>query len=82
MVIAKQLSPELRSASTFRSETEEITQKLLKCFSCHFRKMSEMEAVIRVSLLVMQAIAGTSATVELQPMLLKYPFFTDFAQGE
>ena len=60
--------PELHSTSTFHP-------KLLKCFSCHY----EMEAVLRVSLLVMQVVDGTSATVELQPSLPKYPSFTDFA---
>ena len=35
--------------------------------------------MLRVSLLVMQVADGTSATVELQPSLPKYPSFTDFA---
>ena len=38
-----------------------------------------MEAVLRVSLLVMQAIDKLDITVELQPSIQGYPCFTDFA---
>ena len=45
----------------------------------HFKRTSEMEAVLRVSLLVMQAVDKLDITVELQPSIQGYPCFTDFA---
>ena len=71
--------PDLHAPPQGKIPPGDTTQKLLNCFSRHFRRTSEMEAVLRVSLLVMQAIDELDVTVELQPSIQGYPYFTDFA---
>ena len=54
------------------------TNESLKILNEHFRNETEMEAVIRVAVIVLDAVKGTKLTVQLQPSVKHHTTFTDF----
>ena len=57
---------------------KDATTKSLQCLKDHFRNTSEMEAVIRVAVIVLDAVMGTNLKVQLQPSVKNHATFTDF----
>ena len=47
-------------------------------FARNFRNVTEMEAVMRVGVVVLCAVKDLEVTVQLQPSLTNHPTFTDF----
>ena len=47
-------------------------------FARNFRNVTEMEAVMRVGVVVLCAVKDLEVTVQLQPSITNQPTFTDF----
>ncbi len=50
----------------------------LRCLQDSFRNTSEMEAVLRVAIIVIDAVAETGTKILLQPSVKGHSTFTDF----
>lgn len=70
--------PSSANAPERKTSLSSETKFSLKCLHEHFENNSEMDAVIRVSTFVMQAVNGLDVTVRLQPSIENHPVFTDF----
>ena len=57
---------------------QDATKKSLQYLNHNFRNVSEMEAVIRVAVIVLDAVIDTNLTVQLQPSVKYHTTFTDF----
>ena len=66
--------PDPVDAPQEKIELTDYTKGSLKWLREHF----EMEAVLRVAIIVMQATSGLEVTVQLQPSLEGHPVFTYF----
>ena len=57
---------------------KKYTNESLKILNEHFRNETEMEAVIRVAVIVLDAVKDTKLKVQLQPSVKHLTTFTDF----
>lgn len=70
--------PTLKYFAVTGSALKAHTKKTLECLNSHFRNVSEMEAVLRVATLIVDAVEDSNVTVELQPSVIGHVSFTDF----
>ena len=63
--------PQARSALT------QHTKDALQCLQTKFAFASATDTLLRVAILVMQAVEGLDVTVKLQPSIENHPIFTD-----
>ena len=70
--------PRAVAAPQRKVELTDYTKESLKCLDRHFENTSEMEAVLRVAIIVIQAVSGLGVKVSLQPAIECHPTFTDF----
>ena len=54
------------------------TQHTLGCLRKYFRNCSELEVVLCIAAIVLQAIDGTNVAVQLHPSVAGHSCFTDF----
>ena len=85
--VSKIMDGELCDRSEAPLETRKLTQHTkdsLKCLRSRFTFTSEMDTLLRVATLVMQAVRDVEVTVHLQPSIKNHPLFTDiyFMLGE
>ena len=70
--------PPIKQFSGGEKALENYTNESLKILNENFRNETEMEAVIRVAVIVLDAVKGTKLTVQLQPSVKHHTTFTDF----
>ena len=70
--------PPIKYFSGDKAALQDSTNVSLKILNKNFRNASEMEAVIRVAVIVLDAVMGTNLTVQLQPSVKHHTTFTDF----
>ena len=70
--------PTIKHFSGDKAALKNYTNESLKILNENFRNETEMEAVIRVAVIVLDAVKGTNLKVQLQPSVKHYTTFTDF----
>ena len=70
--------PPIKYFSGDKAALKNSTNESLKILNENFRNASEMEAVIRVAVIVLDAVMGTNLTVQLQPSVKHHTTFTNF----
>ncbi len=68
--------PSRKDANITGTTPSNHTVHSLRCLQDNFRNTSEMEAVLRVAIIVMDAVAGTDIKIQLQPSV-SHSTFTD-----
>ena len=68
---------DISKAPLERLEQTKHTEESLACLRSHFAFTSEMDTLLRVATVVMQAVNGLAVTVHIQPSLENHPVFTD-----
>jgi hypothetical protein len=75
MILVDSVPPQ-REGFNGSCELHDETKKILRCLKQHFRNVTEMEAVLRVAVIVIQAVEGLpDVQVQLQPSVNSHATF-------